>query len=378
MKRFQLLIKKFFPYIAIFLAVLALMIFGSNREDSLIKTPIAANFDDSNFTVTADQASESYTVANIADSLSLPSAPRISENYVTINHVYELASTASTASLPVVEKPTIIDTSNLSRGVISYVVKAGDTLDNIDRHGATKDQIRWSNGLKKETLTVGSTIYIPSIPGIVYKVKRGDTIDSIVKKTGSNKEEVIARNDLEDKEIAVDQLLLIPNGTLPEKERPEYVPPRPTYTYTYSYVRDTADRHNRIEIGSYSYWAAEYRKSQTWNPKDPGAFGNCTWFAWYYRHNLGGAYVLPGGAIGNAREWMWKLSGSYYTGHEPAFGAVMQSTSGPWGHVAVVVAVNKGQSITIQEMNYGGKNRVFQSTINWDDALKYNYIYGHK
>ncbi|MBO4854792.1 hypothetical protein J5500_00085, partial [Candidatus Saccharibacteria bacterium] len=82
MKRFQLLVSRFLPYIAVFLAALALMIFGSKNDDSLIKTPIAANFDDANFTVTADQISESYTVANITSSLSLPSASKISENYV--------------------------------------------------------------------------------------------------------------------------------------------------------------------------------------------------------------------------------------------------------------------------------------------------------
>lgn len=380
MKRLQLLFKKFFPYIAVFLGALALMIFGSKSDDSLIKTPIAANFGDSNFTVTADQISEAYTVANIASALSLPSTSRISENYVTARVIYETTGTASTSSLPVVEKPTIIDTSNLSRGVISYIVQAGDTLDSIDRHGATKDQIRWSNGLKKETLSAGAILYIPSVPGIVYKVKSGDTLEKIVEKTKSNLEEVIARNDLEGKEIAVDQLLLLPNGTLPEKERPEYVPPRPrTYTpsYTYSYVSDVADRHNRTEVGSYNYWRQVYNDTK-WQ-HNPGAFGNCTWFVWYWRRNfMSGEYWLPTGAIGNASQWIYKLGGSYYTGRTPAYGAVMQSTSGRYGHVAVVVGVNQGQSITIQEMNYQGFNRVFQSTITWDDAIKYNYIYAHK
>jgi surface antigen len=356
------------------------MIFGSNRDDSLIKTPIAASFDDSSFTVTADQVSESYTVANIASSLSLPSTSKISENFVTISYIYEATGTTSTATTPVVEKPTIIDTSGLSRGVISYVVKEGDSLDNIDRHGASKDQIRWSNGLKKENLTVGNTIYIPSVPGIVYKVKSGDTLDSIVKKTNSNKEEVIARNDLENRDIAVDQLLLLPNGSLPEKERPEYVPPRPrTYTpsYTYSYVSDVADRHNRTEVGSYAYWRNVY--SQTSWQHNPGAFGNCTWFVWYWRRNfMSSEYWLPTGAIGNARSWISTLSGSYHTGRTPAYGAVMQSTSGRYGHVAVVVGVVQGQYITIQEMNYQGFNRVFQSQITWADAVKYNYIYAHK
>ncbi len=387
MKRLQLLFKQFFPYIAVFLGALALMIFGSKSNDNLINAPIAANFGDSSFTVTADQISEAYTVANIASSLSLPSTSRISENYVTARVIYDTTGTASTSSLPVVEKPTIIDTSNLSRGVVSYTVKEGDTFASVFNEfsvvkgfGFSKDQLRWSNSLKKETLTVNNIIYIPTVPGIIYKVKSGDTLEKIAEKTKSNIEEVIARNDLEGQGLAVDQLLLLPNGTLPEKERPEYVPPRPvnyTPSYTYSYVSDVADRHNRTEIGSYNYWRQVYNDTK-WQ-HNPGAFGNCTWFVWYWRRNfMGSEYWLPTGAIGNASQWIYKLGGSYYTGRTPAYGAVMQSTSGRYGHVAVVVGVVQGQYITIQEMNYAGFNRVFQSTITWDDAIKYNYIYAHK
>ena len=388
MKRLQLLLAKLLPYGLIFAAAFCLMYFGSKQNDTPVKTPIAANFDSSDFTVTADQVSESYTVANIASALSLPSTSTISENYVTINDIYETTGTTNTSTSTVVEKPTIIDTSGLTRGIESYIVQDGDTFQSIydtyvAKHPsshASKDQIRWSNGLKKETVTVGNTMYYPSVAGIVYKVKSGETLDKIIEKTGSAaKDVVIQMNDLEGKEIAVDQLLLLPNGSLPEKERPEYVAPtpRPSYTYTYSYVSDTADRHGRTEIGSYSYWRSVYN-STSWQ-HNPGAFGNCTWFAWYWRrNNMSAEYWLPTGAIGNARSWISSLGGSYWTGRTPAYGAVMQSTSGRYGHVAVVIGVVQGQYITIQEMNYQGFNRVFQSTINWDDALKYNYIYAHK
>ena len=385
MKRFEILFKQVAPYVLIFAAAFCLMFFGSKTPDNPVKTPIAANFDNTDFTVTADQVSESYTVANIACALSLPSTSIISENYVTINDIYETTGTTSTSSTSVVEKPTVIDTSSLQRGIISHSVVDGDTFqsiyDSYKAYGFTKDQLRWSNGLKKETVTVGNTLYIPSVAGIVYKVKSGETLDKISEKTGSPKDQIISYNDLEDSDIAVDQLLLLPNGTLPEKERPEYVAPtpRPTYTpsYTYSYVRDIADRHGSFEVGSYGYWRGVY-SSTSWQ-HNPGAFGNCTWFAWYWRrNNMGSEYWLPTGAIGNARSWVSSLGGSYWTGRTPAYGAVMQSTSGRYGHVAIVTGVVQGQYITIQEMNYQGYNRVFQSTINWSDALNYNYIYAHK
>ena len=71
MKRLQLLLAKLLPYTVIFAAAFCLMLFGSHHDETPIKTPIAANFDSSDFTVTADQVSESYTVANIASALSL-------------------------------------------------------------------------------------------------------------------------------------------------------------------------------------------------------------------------------------------------------------------------------------------------------------------
>ena len=336
MKRFQLIFTKLVPYVAVFALVFGIMYFGSRPHSNQSTTPLLASLNDNNaFTVTSDQVSESYTIANIATSVSLPSASTISENYITVNTLYEVTGTTSTGESTVIEKPTIIDTSSLSRGVISYTVKDGDT------------------------------------------------VASLAEKYQSNTAGIIAYNDLEDKELTSGMRIILPGGILPEKERPEYVPPKPkpTYTYTYTYVRDSGRRHNMFEVGSYGYWSNMYYSTKWQN--NPGAFGNCTWFAWYWRrNNMPSNYWLPGGRLGNAKSWLYSLSGSYYTGRTPQYGAVMQSTGGAYGHVGVVVGVNPGVSITIQEMNYAGPNgkfnHVYQSTMNWNDALGYNYIYGHK
>ena len=134
-----------------------------------------------------------------------------------------------------------------------------------------------------------------------------------------------------------------------------------------------------FEVGSYGYWSQVYYDTLWQN--NPGAFGNCTWFAWYWRrNNMPENYWLPTGAIGNASSWVYTLGGSFATGRTPAYGAVIQSTSGYYGHVGVVTGVNEGVNITIQEMNWAGPNgmfnHVYQSTIDWNDALSYNYIYG--
>ena len=365
------------------------MIFGSRSQNDNSVKPIAANFDDLNFTVTSDQLSESYTVANIANTVDLPSTSSISENYVTINSIYESTGTASSSSSTIVEKPTIIDTSNLDLDKVkSHTVADGENLDTIIAQynsKATKDQIRWSNGMKNEAVAPGNVLLVPVINGIAYKAKAGDTAANLAEKYSSSEEQIIAYNNLENKGIAVDQVLILPGAIIPERERHEYTAPtaRPSsgYSRTYSYVYDAGVRHNMIEVGSYSYWSNMYYSTKWQN--NPGAFGNCTWFAWYWRrNNMGSEYWLPTGTIGNARNWISTMGGSYYTGRTPAYGAVMQSTSGYYGHVAVVVGVAQGDHITIQEMNYAGPNgkfnHVYQSTINWSDALQYNYIYQHK
>ena len=391
MKRFQLIFKQVFPYVIGFALVFSLMFFGSQNNGATVKAPIAAGLDETSFVVTADQVSEYYTAANISGMLMLPSATQISENYITVNSLYETTGTTQTVSSSLPEKQIIIDTSDLTRGIISYVVQEGDTMDALaSRYGVTKDQIRWSNGMKKEDLTVGSTIYIPSVAGIVYKVKNGDTVDSLAEKYGSDKEQIIAYNDLENSAPKTDSLIMLPNGVLPEKERPEYVPPKPrvvvprtgtgTGTPGITPVRDSGIRHNMVEVGSYGYWAGVYNSTRWQN--NPGAFGNCTWFAWYWRrNNMPENYWVPSGPIGNARSWAGALSArGFAVGRTPAYGAIIQSTSGYYGHVGVVVGVVEGEYITIQEMNYAGPNgkfnHVYQSNIYWGDALNYNYIYG--
>lgn len=368
------------------------MIFGSRTETAEAGTPIATNFSNIDFKITADQVSETYTVANIADTLELASASTVSENYISVINRYEETGTiASVINNTTTEKPTVIDTSDLSRGIVSYTIKEGDTLDTIaSAYGVSKDHIRWSNDMKDEDVEVGEVLLIPSVDGIVYKVKDGDTLDDLVDKYGSNKEEIIAYNDLEGSDISAGNQIILPGGDLPEKERPEYVPPAPVIVApTPGYVYGSYGQRRGIsEVGSYGYWANVYYSGQPGAAGNPGAFGNCTWFAWYWRNNavangsLPGNYQLPGGAIGNARDWAWSLGSRGFTVNQtPAYGAIQQDMGGYYGHVAVVVGVDPGVSVTIQEMNYAGPNgqfnHVYQSTMDWSYATSFNYIHGN-
>ena len=379
---------KVIPYLACFGIVFAVMFFGSQKNyDGTNSKPIISAINDTSFVVTADQLSESYIVADVANVVNLPSVLTINENYSSIIMKYEVAG--ASGGNAVIAKPNVIDTSTLARGIIKYVVQPGDTMKSIASasNGVTETQIRWSNNLKTTALKVGQTIYLPPVPGILYTVKKGDTVGSLAKKYSSKVEEIVIYNDLENNEgLKIGVTIILPNGTLPEVERPEYVAPvvnRPVYTSNYySYVRDSGVRQGMTQIQNYSYWRNMYYNTRGWG--NPGAFGNCTWFVWYWRRaNMGSNYWLPGGTIGNAGTWTYaSWSNAYVKNKTPGYGAVVQTSTGSPGHVAVVVGVEKGSYILIQEMNYSGYagkyNIVYQSRIKWSDAIKYNYIHGKK
>ncbi len=109
--------------------------------------------------------------------------------------------------------------SEVDYSIAKYTVKSGDTLSSIaDEFGISQDTIRWANGIPsgRDTLTVGQVLDIPPMNGVLYTVKKGDTLDSIIKKTkGANKFDLIELNNLvpPDYTVALDQKLFIPDAT---------------------------------------------------------------------------------------------------------------------------------------------------------------------
>lgn len=74
----------------------------------------------------------------------------------------------------------------------------------------------------------------------------------------------------------------------------------------------------------------------------------CVSWAGYRWHQMGGSYVN----WGNANTWDdYARSAGYSVNNTPSVGAVAQTDAGPFGHVAVVEAV-QGSSVVVSEMNY--------------------------
>ena len=342
-------------YFAIGVVTLVLVFVGSNYKRNngvnLSLDVFAAN----DYRVSIDQMSELYMVADLSDALGLASASDVASNYVVTVTMYD-AGQASSGKL---EKPPLPNI-NASRGVEEYEVKDGDSMEAIAaKYGITTDQIRWSNSLKTTDISVGDILYIPTKSGIVYTVKEDDTIEGIVEKYGSNAAEIIALNDLEVSGISEGMKILVKDGTLPEKERPEYVAPRPTYTnYSYSYSGSSYSRQNIEYLGRYYGLGGPY------------VAGQCTQWAWYNRQDL------PGN-LGNAATWASRAAAAgYRVDRTPAPGAIFQTTAGWYGHVGYVESVNSDGSIIITEMNYNYQSfAVIRATIPANAVGSFYYIH---
>lgn len=351
--------KELIPYFIAGVLILGLVFVGSidkKGNDMPLSLDVFATND---YNVSVDQLSELYVVADLSDALGLASAPDVASNYMVTTTMHESGQTSAGK----LEKPNLTDIT-VSRGVLEHVVEEGENIDTIAaKYNVSADNIRWSNGLKTVEVTAGTTLSIPSTDGIVYTVKSGDTVESIVEKYGSSVEEIIALNDLEVSGITEGAKIIIKGGTLPEKERPEYVAPRPTpvvqqrRTYAYTYLGNTSERQN-IQVVGYFYGLG-----------GPYGAGQCTQWAWYNRQDL------PSN-LGNANTWAARAAAMGYTvNRTPAAGAIFQTSSGWYGHVGYVESVNADGSIVITEMNYGVNYRVIRSTIPAASVGNFNYIH---
>lgn len=347
-------LRRLLPYAAVGIATVALVFVGSlDKKNSSLNLSLDV-FAEENYKVSVDQLSALYVVADISDTMGLASASDVASNYVVTNSMYEAGQT-STGKL---EKPNITNIS-VSRGVVKYTVSEGESMDSIAaKYGISTDEIRWSNGKKTTDIEVGELLYIPSVSGIVYTVKADESLTDIADKYGSSAAEIIALNDLEVSGIAEGMRILVKGGTLPETERPEYVPPVVRTVYHYTYLGSTSERQN-IEVVGYFY-----------DLGGPYGRGQCTQWAWYNRQDLPSS-------LGNANTWAARAAAAgYAVDNTPSAGAIFQTTSGWYGHVGYVEAVNSDGSIIATEMNYNYRPyMVIRSTIPASAVGNFNYIH---
>lgn len=124
-------------------------------------------------------------------------------------------------------KPVAVDTTiQSSAGMLErYKVRDGDTLTGIaSRFGVSMMTVWWANKLgSKDSLKVGQTLVIPPVNGLIVTVQAGDTLESLARQNKISTDEIIEVNELEDTNLIVGQVLVLPGA------RGEPLPtPKPT------------------------------------------------------------------------------------------------------------------------------------------------------
>jgi murein DD-endopeptidase MepM/ murein hydrolase activator NlpD len=98
--------------------------------------------------------------------------------------------------------------------VKTYQVKAGDTLVGIaSKFGVSMMSVWWANDLKsKDDLHLGQTLRIPPVTGLIIRVTATDTLDGLAARYGVNGTDILATNGLDDPNLVVGQVLVVPGA----------------------------------------------------------------------------------------------------------------------------------------------------------------------
>jgi surface antigen len=312
---------------------------------------------------TVDQLTATSLASSLAETTDMP----ISNDVANLSQSLAVESQLSQTDTNVISKPQVVSPSADTSTTKQYTTVVGDTVASVaQRFGVSTTTIKWVNNLTSDALTAGKTLVILPVDGILYTVKSGDTLDSIASKYKADKAMIVTFNDLESGgEPAVGTQLIIPDGQLPSNEQPGYVAP---VTRSYS-------SYTTYGSGSSSSYSGGTSSGNHYG------FGQCTWYAYERRLQLG---MPVGGMWGNAYSWDTSAAASgFLVDRNPTVGSVMQTDYDGYGygHVAVVEAVNPGVSITISEMNAyrfgGGWDRVGRGDIPWSVATSVYYKYIH-
>lgn len=358
-------IGRIIPYVFVAAVIFATAKFGSDDKGEFGNASINMNAMAASNSVSADQLSELYVVASISSSFSLASTDSVSSNYVAASVLKEISQTSTDK----IEKPGYVAVS-YSPGIETYIVSEGDTMESIvaklssEYHTQlTTDLIRWSNNLKTTDVSVGQALSIPKTAGIIYTVKSGDTPEILANRYNAQADRIVSYNNLEESGLVEGMLIVLPGGSLPLTERPEYVP-----VYSYSYYGSSSERQEMRVV--YENVTSGYDNRMTW--------GQCTYYAWWWRatnpYSLG---PLPAALTGDAKYWANNARAlGMRVDNTPETGAVFQTTEGWYGHVGVVLKVYDDGSLLVREMNYGYRaNVITESIIPANSVGKFTYIH---
>lgn len=260
--------------------LIAVIAVGYRAPEQALATTAAAT----NANTPADQPAVNEVVAtniaaSVAQATDLAVAPNVAELAVSTRVQSEYQNASGDTST--ISKPAIVQLSSASRNITSYAVQEGDTVASIAlKFGVSENTIKWANNLTGNTVAAGSTIEILPRDGIAYTVKSGDTIEKIAEKYKSDVSVITTYNDLEINGLTQGLKVIIPNGSLPENERPGYVAPVTYY----------ASSSNGF-VSGVGAWGGNVLSMKIFRGVDANsggyAPGNCTAYAFFRRAQLG-------------------------------------------------------------------------------------------
>ena len=355
-----------------FLLTVSFLVYGNSgsnvsaeRSKTLASTEIASTSTPTGATkakiASVDKLVAASAVTSLAETAELPSAGDLRESETSLT----IKKNLSQNDAEVIAKPDIVklDTS-AARGVSSYVTKEGDTMDSISKKFKISSQtLRWANNTTSDAIEPNKTLVVPLVDGVVYTVKNGDTAQSLAEKYKTSAERIVLYNDIDDgSRLSVGSRIVLPGGELPENERPGYVAPR---------GRSYGNRYSSLASSTTT------SASQNWLTASVGnryAAGNCTWYAYERRLQLG----RPIGSFwGHAKAWSASArAAGLVVNNVPAPGAIIQNTWGGfgYGHVGIVERVD-GQNIYVSDMNYKGYNIISSRIVPLTEAGRYSFIH---
>lgn len=127
-----------------------------------------------------------------------------------------------------VAPPALVDTQVLGglgfeqrNEIVEHIVAKGETIKTIAAdYGISTQTILWANNLISSKLKEGQRLIIPPIDGVIYYVEAGDTLNKIAKIYKGEASEIIDFNDLlNEDDIFVGDILIIPNGVMPSNPK---------------------------------------------------------------------------------------------------------------------------------------------------------------
>ncbi len=315
-----------------------------------------------------DEIIATDVAANLTEQTNLPIATNLANSAVSLSAKSEL----SQVNDAVTAKPQIVQSTDSMRTIQTYTAKKGDTVQKVSAEfGISAETIKWANDLSSDAIEANRKITILPVDGVLHTVKGGETVEEIAKKYRSSVTLITSYNNLELTTPSNGQKLVIPEGVLARTDRPGYEAPLDPTDITgaqnspngsQSFSGDNGGRINSSLAGA--------------SAGNRYAAGNCTWYAYERRAQLG----MPVGSFwGNANTWGFNAQAAgYKVDNVPAAGAILVDTVGYYGHVAVVESVKPNGDVYITEMNnyaYGGFNIVNDRTISAGQARAYQYIH---